>query len=114
MPDEGARRLAAMDLDRLFTSPLTRRAAEYVRDHAASLAGDLPGEDPELATLVAELVLRADAVEPSGATLDLEALQLELADSDRRIAAARAQGDAVHDLAAERQRIRDAIRHRAH
>jgi hypothetical protein len=59
-------------------------------------------------------VIRADAVEPSGATLDLEALQLELADLDRRISSARVRGEAVHALAAERQRIISDIRHRAH
>lgn len=114
MPDEGARRLAGMDLDGLFESPLTRRAAAYVRDHAASPASALPEDDPELAGLIAELVLRADAVEPSGATLDVEGLQLELARLDRGIAAARVEGSAVTALAGERQRVKDEIRHKLH
>jgi len=114
MPDDGARRLARMDLEALFESPLTRRAAAFVRDHAASPASALPHDDPELAGLIAELVLRADDVEPSGATLDVEVLQLELARLDRGIEAARAEGAAVTALAGERQRVRDEIRHKLH
>ncbi|MBA2516379.1 MAG: DNA primase [Solirubrobacterales bacterium] len=114
MPDDGARRLAGMDLEALFESLLTRRAAAFVRDHAASPASALPDDDPELAGLIAELVLRADEIEPSGATLDVEALQLELARLDRRIEAARAEGGAVTALAGERQRVRDEIRHKLH
>ncbi|MBA2512820.1 MAG: hypothetical protein H0V26_00600, partial [Solirubrobacterales bacterium] len=56
----------------------------------------------------------ADDVEPSGATLDVEVLQLELARLDRGIEAARAEGAAVTALAGERQRVRDEIRHKLH
>lgn len=114
MPSEAALRLGAMDLDRLFTSLLARRAAAHVRDHADSPASGLPQDDPELATLVAELVLRADAIESSAATLDLELLQLELAHLDREITAARVSGGTVAELARERQRVLSEIRHRAH
>jgi DNA primase len=114
MPEDGARRLAAMDLDALFASDLTRRAAAFVRDNAAAPASALKGDDHELAALIAELVLRADDIEPSGTTLDVEALQLELARLDRGIAAARAEGGPVTALAGERQRIRDEIRHKLH
>lgn len=114
MPVEGARRLASMDLEVLFDSPLTRRAAAFVRDHAASPASALPDDDPELAGLIAELVLRADEADPTSVKLDVEGLQLELAGLDRQIAAARAQGAAVTALAGERQRVKDEIRHKLH
>jgi len=115
MPAEGARRLAGLDLDSLFTSTLARRAAAHVRDHAAAPASGLSPEDAGLAALIAELVLRADALEPSAATLDLETLQLELAHLEREISAARVSGgERLPGLASERQRVLSEIRHRAH
>ena len=114
MPDEGARRLRDMDLDAQFTYALTRRAAAFVRDHAAAPSAALPGDDAELRGLIAELVLRADDLEPSAATLEVESLQLELGRLDRAIAAARVEGAEVRELAAERQRIRDEIHRKLH
>jgi DNA primase len=114
MPQAGAERLRAMDLDVSFESERTRRAAAFVRDHADAPSSALPADDPELTALVAELVLRADELEPSAAGLDVEALQLDLARVDREIARARVRGDEVQGLAMERQRIRDRIRHTLH
>ena len=112
MPEAGARRLDAMELESAFTSQLSRRAAAFVRDHAEAPSSALPPDDPELARLVAELVLRADELEPSAASLEVEALQLDLARLDRRIAGA--EGSDVLTLSRERQRVRDAIRHTLH
>jgi DNA primase len=113
LPDEGEQRLAAADLDTLFSAPTTRRAAEYLRGRLRSPAGELPAGDEPLARLVAELVIRAGELEATPAKLELEALQLDLHNLDRRIATARTEGhERIHDLAAERQQVLDAIRHR--
>jgi len=113
LPDEGESRLAAADLDELFSAPETRRAAEYLRGRLRSPAGELPAGDEPLARLVAELVIRAGQLEATPAKLELEALQLDLHNLDRRIATARTEGhERIHDLAAERQQVLDAIRHR--
>jgi DNA primase len=113
LPDEGEQRLAAADLDELFSAPATRRAAEYLRGRLRSPAGELPAGDEPLARLVAELVIRAGELEATPAKLELEALQLDLHNLDRRIASARTEGhERIRDLAAERQQVLDAIRHR--
>jgi DNA primase len=113
LPDEGERRLAEADLDELFASPATRRAAEYLRGRVRRPAADLPPGDEALARLVAELVIRAGQLEATPAKLELEALQLDLSRLDRLIAGARVSGgEGVHDLAARRQQVLDAIRHR--
>jgi DNA primase len=113
LQDEGEERLAAADLDELFSSPETRRAAEYLRGRLRSPAGELPAGDEPLARIVAELVIRAGQLEATPAKLELEALQLDLHNLDRRIATARTDGhERIHNLAAERQQVLDAIRHR--
>jgi DNA primase len=113
LPDEGEARLAAADIDELFSAPETRRAAEYLRGRLRSPAGELPAGDEPLARLVAELVIRAGQLDATPAKLELEALQLDLHNLDRRIATARTDGhERIRDLAAERQEVLDAIRHR--
>jgi DNA primase len=113
LPDEGEERLAAADLEELFSAPATRRAAEYLRGRLRSPAGELPAGDEPLARLVAELVIRAGELEATPAKLELEALQLDLHNLDRRIATARTEGhEHIRDLAAERQQVLDRIRHR--
>jgi DNA primase len=113
LPDEGERRLAEADLDELFAAPATRRAAEYLRGRVRTPAADLPAGDDALARLVAELVIRAGQLEATPAKLELEALQLDLSRLDRLIAGARASGgEGMRDLAAQRQTVLDAIRHR--
>ena len=113
LPDDGEARLAAADLDELFSAPATRRAGEYLRGRLRSPAGELPVGDEPLARLVAELVIRAGQLEATPAKLELEALQLDLHNLDRRIATARTDGhERIRDLAAERQEVLDAIRHR--
>jgi DNA primase len=114
LPEDGERRLAAAPPEHLFSADATRRAAAYLRGRLRSPAGDLPHGDEDLARLIAELVIRAGQLDASPATLDLEGLQLDLHRLDRRIAAARSGGGegAIHDLAAERQRVLDEIRHK--
>jgi DNA primase len=58
-------------------------------------------------------VLRAGQLDATPATLELEALQLDLHRLDREITAARTGGEGeVGSLALERQKVLDAIRHR--
>ncbi|HEX2409683.1 MAG TPA: DNA primase [Solirubrobacteraceae bacterium] len=112
LPEEGEERLAAADLDELFSAPATRRAADYLRGRLRSPAGELPAGDEPLARLVAELVIRAGQLEATPPKLELEALQLDLHNLDRRIAAARSDGRETLPLATERQLVLDKIRHR--
>jgi DNA primase len=113
-PEEGARALAAVDVGGHFTSELLRRVAEHLR------AGDLRepmkdsptrvqglAEDPELAGVLAELVVEAGREKTQPAMLDVQRLQLELARVDRQIQAARGQGAGdVSDLAQRRGLIK--------
>jgi DNA primase len=114
LPELGETKLAEADLDAVFTSPLTRLAAERLRgnlEHPAAILADAP----ELSELVPEIVLRAGQLDATPATLELEALQLDLHRLDREITAAVYTGTpegAMSTLAAERQRVLDAIRHR--
>jgi DNA primase len=112
LPELGEEKLAAADLDALFTSPLTRLAADRLRGHLASPASVL-ADAPELAELIPEIVVRAGQLDATPATLELEALQLDLHRLDREITAARtgAEGE-IGPLAAKRQKVLDAIRHR--
>jgi DNA primase len=113
LPEEGEERLAQADVDDYFSAPATRRAAAYLRGRLRAPAADLPPDDEPLARLVAELVVRAGALEATPAKLELEALQLELHRLERHISQARLSGaTGVSTLAAERQRVLDEIRHR--
>ena len=88
LPELGEQKLAAVDLDAVFTGPLTRLAAERLRGHLAHPSSVI-GDAPELAELIPEIVLRAGQLDATPATLELEALQLDLHRLDREITAAR-------------------------
>jgi DNA primase len=104
-PAAGRDALAALDLDAMFTTDLTRRAAAHVRDRLASGA-DVPAGDEELVTLMAELVVRAGEMRSSEAAVAAERLRLKLLALDRRIAASKAAGEPTSALSAERQELR--------
>lgn len=113
LPEEGEARLAASSPEELFSAEAPRRAAYYLRGRLRSPAGDLPADDEPLARLIAELVIRAGQLEATPEKLDLEGLQLELHRLDRQIAAARTEGgEGIRELATERQRVLDEIRHK--
>jgi DNA primase len=114
LPDDGEQRLAAVDIDDYFSAPATRQAAGYLRGRLRAPAASLPTGDEALARLVAELVIRAGALEATPAKLELEALQLDLHRLERHISNARLSGDTsgVGALAVERRRVHDEIRHR--
>jgi DNA primase len=107
VPAAGRDALAALDLDAAFTTDLTRRAAAHLRERLAGAGPDLPAGDDELATLVAELVVRAGEMRPSEAALEGERLSLELLGVEREISAARtaAAGD-VTPLVTRRQELK--------
>jgi len=119
-PEEGSRALAEVDMESHFTSELLRRVAEHLRDgdlrepmKAIGAAGAgaaqerRPGEDPELAGVLAELVVEAGREQAQPAMLEVQRLQLELARVDRQIQAARGQGAGdVSDLAHRRGQIK--------
>jgi DNA primase len=110
-PGDGQARLAEADLAEMFPAPLTRRAAEHIRDHAAEPSVHLPSDEPALGTLMAQLVMRARAAEAATTSdLDRSALYLDLSRLEREIAQARMTGDPLGDLAAERQRVLSELR----
>ncbi len=107
LPSSGPLRLADLDLDVAFTSPLARRAAAHLRDHFAAPATGLPSDDEPLSALIAELVMRARALEdPDSAQLDRAGLLLDRARLQRQITAARSSGTPVNELATELQHVR--------
>ncbi len=113
LPEEGERRLAAVEVDDYFSVPATRQTAAYLRGRLRAPAAELPPDDEALARLVAELVVRAGTLEATSAKLELEALQLDLHRLERHISQARITGTTgVGALAAERQKVLDEIRHR--
>jgi len=113
LPELGEEKLGALDLDAVFSSAATRRAAELLRGHLATPSSIL-AEEPDLVSLVAELRDTANRLDATPATLELEVLQLDLHRLDREISAARTSEGApgMQILAAERQKVLDAIRHR--
>ncbi len=103
LPEPGRDALRRVDLDAHFTGAPVRRAAAHLREHLSSPTDGLPEDDPELASLVAELALRAAREPGDRATLDVQMLQLEVSRLDRAIAAAmREAPSSVGELAAER------------
>jgi DNA primase len=112
VPDAGRTALDDLDLDTLFTSELTRRAARHLREHFDHPGEALPTDDAELAHLIAELVIRAGDLGGDGDDVALERLQLDLLRLNREIVAAERAGEPVEELARERQRVHEEIRHR--
>jgi DNA primase len=85
LPQRGGELLESLDLDVLFTSPLTRAAAVHLRRH-------LEHPSSGLASLLAELDVRASALTPVAAELEAERCQLELARINRAITGGRGAG----------------------
>jgi len=114
-PDEGAAALAALDLQEHFSSGLLRRAASHLRhgdlrDPLAIAPGEEhgPDDDPELKSLLAELIVEAGGEQARPTMLELQRLQLELARIDRGIAQARGtQGSDVNALAEQRKQVKE-------
>ena len=90
LPERGRELLQALDLDSVFNSQVTRAAAAHLREHLEAPSAGV--DDAQLAVLLAELFVRAAALEPVPAELEVERCQLELARIDRAIAGARGAG----------------------
>ena len=113
-PEEGGRALRALEIDELFSSELTRRAASHLRDgDLAAPMTQAPGEqqgpeqDDALRGLLAELIVQAGAESADPAMLEVQRLQLELARLERGIQLARSrEGGDVTELAKERAHIK--------
>ncbi|HJS94003.1 MAG TPA: DNA primase [Solirubrobacteraceae bacterium] len=112
LPEAGARTLFAIDLDRLITSDLLRRAARHIAGRTRSPLADLPGGDEPLARTVAALVEEAgSAGRVSEDELEHARLVLERTRLDRAIRRARAEGATeIPELARERETVREQIR----
>jgi len=105
LPRRGEALLRELDLSSAFSSPVARAAAEHLRSHIDAPAAGV--EDPALATLLAELSVRASALDAVPAQLEVERRQLELARIERAIDAARAGGGrGMVKLGREREAIR--------
>lgn len=117
-PEAGAKALAKIEPEQHFTEGVPRRAAEHLRsgDLRDPLAG-VGEQDPELARLLAELVVEAGRAPVTEAMLEVSALQLELRRLDRRIQTARTQAEGeVSELARKRGAVKrdlDAAQERA-
>lgn len=106
-PGAGSQALGELDLDDAFTSDVLRRAAAHLRAHLSAPQGALPGDDPELSALVAQLVVEAGRESGRPELLEVQRLQLELAQMERRIQRTRGrEGAEVSDLARRRSEIR--------
>lgn len=105
LPQEGRAALGSLDLEQAIVTPVNRRAAELLRDHAG---GDLraPEGDEELGRVIAELQVRAARATPTRAALDAERLRLELATVERQITRAKGGGEGnVVELAKRREEL---------
>jgi DNA primase len=112
LPEAGARTLFAIDLDRLITSDLLRRAARHIAGRTRSPLADLPSGDEPLARTVAALVEEAGrAGRVSEDELEHARLVLERTRLDRAIRRARAEGATeIPELARQRETVREQIR----
>jgi DNA primase len=113
LPDEGAKMLASIDLERDFSSEPLRRVARSLREGdlrepLARAAGEMGGEDDaEPKALLAELVVEAGLLDAKAAMLDAQRLQLKLASVEREIARARGrQSGEVSELAQRKASVK--------
>jgi DNA primase len=116
-PEEGEKALAGLEVDEHFSSDLLRRAVRHLRGGdlrepmseggAGGGGGRGLEEDPELKSLLAELIVEAGREEADPSMLEVQRLQLELARVDRQIQQARGQdGGDVSDLAHRRAEVK--------
>jgi DNA primase len=115
LPVAGDAALAEIDPDQLLTSEVFRRTARHLAGRAASPMADLPGDDEELARVVADLVARAgragEVGEVGEESLEHARLVLELGRVDRALVRARATGaGGITELAREREQVLAAIK----
>ncbi|HSZ70662.1 MAG TPA: DNA primase [Solirubrobacteraceae bacterium] len=107
-PEDGARALHALDPEEHFTSDRLRRAAAHLREgRLPEPMAAIDEQDPELTSVLAELVVQAGREFPVPAMLEVQRMQLELARLDRRIRGASAKGAGeVSELAHRRAEVK--------
>jgi DNA primase len=106
-PGAGAQALVELDLADSFTGELMRRAAEHLRAHLTAPNSGLPADDPELAALVAQLVVEAGRYSTASEMLEVQRLQLELARMDRQIRGTRGdEAGQISELARKRGEVK--------
>ncbi|MGO9488413.1 MAG: DNA primase [Solirubrobacteraceae bacterium] len=112
-PEDGARALRGLDVDRDFSSEVLRRAARHLREGDLTAPMSEAGggvsldEDPELRALLAELIVQAGGEEADPGMLEVQRLQLELARLERSIQQARGQeGADVNAMAQEKAKLK--------
>jgi DNA primase len=106
-PGAGEQALSEVEPETHFTSHVLRRAAVHLRGHLSDPGSGLPEDDPELAALIAELVVQAGREPPAPAMLASQRMQLELARIDRDIARARGrESGEVSELARRRAEVK--------
>ena len=108
LPDLGEPALAELDPEADLTSDVARRAVAHLRAHLRSPADGVDElYDSELVALIRELAVRAAAMtSASRRDFEIERLQIALARLGREIAAARAAGAQIGELAARRGELR--------
>jgi len=102
LPQEGREFLAR--LGEAHLSPLGLRAAQWLREHPADPASDLPREDAELSGLIAELVILAHDEPASPEAMELNYLLLEQRRIESEIASAGERNDYERRAALSRER----------
>ena len=108
LPELGGPALAELEPEADLTSDVARRAVAHLRAHLRSPTEGLDDlYDAELVALIRELAVRATAMTSAARRdFEIERLQLALARLGREIAAARAAGAAIEELAARRGELR--------
>ncbi|HEV2820016.1 MAG TPA: toprim domain-containing protein, partial [Solirubrobacteraceae bacterium] len=106
LPGPGREALAELDLEHELAFPGPRRAAAHLREHLDHPTADVSEDDEELSRLLAELAVRAEALEATPAGLEAQRLQLALARASRDLTAARASGGSVAKLAHHRDQLK--------
>ena len=108
LPELGGPALAELDPEADLTSDVARRAVAHLRAHLRAPTEGLDElYDAELVALIRELAVRATAMtSASRRDFEIERLQLALARLGREIAAARAAGAPLEELAARRGEVR--------
>jgi DNA primase len=94
-----------------FSSGPLRRVRDHLERHWADPLAALPEDDPSLAALIKDVVMRADETHVSEDVLRLDFLQLELRRVERRLRHAEQDRDlgAQRALAPERQGLKEQI-----
>jgi DNA primase len=102
LPDEGREYLARLTDEHL--SPNGVRVAAWLREHPTDPASNLPHDDEQLASLIAELVILAHDEPASAEAMDLNFLLLEQRRLESQIAAAGEADDYERRAALSRER----------